>query len=76
MRKQQNEMIYLKNKNRDGRHDVESQEGEKDNAHYDLPLIEKEFIHHLFNIVYSLSVLGLLSLYFGIFESKFISLVT
>ena len=35
MRKQQNEMIYLKNKNRDGRHDVESQEGEKDNVHYD-----------------------------------------
>ena len=51
MRKQQNEMIYLKNKNRDGRHDVESQEGEKDNAHYDLTLIEKEFIHHLFDIV-------------------------
>ena len=39
-------------------------------------LIETKSIHHLFDIFYSLSVLGLVSLYFGIFESNFISLVT
>ena len=43
-------MIHLK-KNRDGRHYIESQEGEKDNVHYDVPIIEKKFIHHLFDIV-------------------------
>ena len=62
MRKQQNEMIYLKNKNRDGRHDVESQEGEKDNVHYDSLSSKKKSIHHLFDTFYSLSVLGLVSL--------------
>ena len=44
-------MIHLK-KNRDERHDIESQEGEKDNVHYDLPLIEKKFIHHLVALRY------------------------